>query len=234
MELSLLQDTNLREIFSIFIKHFKIIILLTILGGAIVGGYSSLRGNTTYEATAQVLIKFPKTEKGADSEQVNIQMARLISTSSVLLKSNSILDYVVEKMDRKYDYSTTSGALKDATTIVNDQGSQIVSVHVTNSKKKNAILIANSIVKEFQSRIPSLIGLSETTYIPAHEASQINGGLRAKLKVIVSGAFSGFMLSLAIVFYLEFATKFIVDERDISKKYGIRLLGSMDLTTKKG
>lgn len=208
------------------------IILLTFLGGAVIGGYALYQEHSTYEATAQVLVKFPNSTEDTDAEQVNIQMARLISTSSVLLKSNLILDHVVNKLNSKYNYSTTSESLKDNTTVINDQGSQIISVRVTNNSKKDSILIANAIVKEFQSRIPNLIGLTDTTYILAHEAYEINGGSRTKLKFIVSGAFSGFMLSLAIIFYIEFATRFIVDERDITKKFGLQFLGSIDTNEK--
>lgn len=224
-----MEELSLQEFLLMLIKHFKLIAVLVLLGGLFTGGYYVAKHQPQYETTAQVLISMPKSEKTVDAQQDNVEMSRLINTSSVLLKNNLIIKPVQDKLSTNYNSSVTSSSIKESTEITNEQGSQIISVKVTDKTPKRAQNTANLIVSEFKKRAPKLIGIGKVVIVRAAKPSNALSNTRAIMKNVIAGVVLGFFAACIIIFSRELGSKRVRTTDYILKKYNLQLLGEIQI-----
>src|SRR5699024_10721871 len=120
------ETISLKEIFEVIKKRFMMIVAF-VLGAALIAAILSYFVMTPkYESSSQFIVN--QGEQSQQQEQYNLNDVRLnvelINTYSVIIKSERILDQVVETLG--LDYS--AGALESKLNVSSEQNSQVVTV----------------------------------------------------------------------------------------------------------
>lgn len=203
------------------------------VGGVALASFSVFRSHPKYETSAQVLINLPKSEKASDAEQDSAEMGRLLNTSMVLLKNQLLLKDVANELNRKYDYSFSTGSIKRTLDISNDQGSQFISVKATSSNSKKGVRVANSVVKAFDKRAPEILNVGRVVVVKANSPATEISNTRTHIKNTLAGLVLGLFIGLVATFIIELAGNRIRTSNYLSDKYNIRVIGFLDLSTQK-
>src|SRR5690625_870621 len=109
------ETISLKEIFEVIKKRFMMIVAF-VLGAALIAAVLSYFVMTPkYESSSQFIVN--QGEQSQQQEQYNLNDVRLnvelINTYSVIIKSERILDQVVETLGLDYSASTLEGKLDE-------------------------------------------------------------------------------------------------------------------------
>lgn len=127
---------------------------LIILAGVLAGGaayITSIRTTPIYQTTTRLLVNDPPGMRSVDYASV-VASQTITQTYSKMLTDTPVMDKVIEKL--KLD--TTATALSGTISVELIQGTQILSVSVTNTNPTQAVEIANTIGQVFADRIREL------------------------------------------------------------------------------
>lgn len=220
---------SLQEIFSMIIKHIKLVILITLIGIVAMVGYGVFREHSTYVTTSQILIKLPKTDKDVNMDTANLQVSRAISTSNAMVTSDTVMVKSAKALESKYDYSIKPDDLKSSVVVTTNMNSQLINVQVTGDNKKQTLRTANMLLKQFNKESKKVNSDVQYNLIKAHHVykTSSHSGTKAYIKSGITGAIIGVILGAVVALYLEFASKYVIDQRDVSDKYNLHLLGSV-------
>lgn len=220
---------SLQEIFRMIMKHIKLLIVITVVAMAAMISYGIFKETSTYVTTSQILIKLPKTDKDVNMDTANLQLSRAISTSNALVNSDTVLVKSANALNDKYGYSVKPDDLKSSLVVTTNMNSQLINVQITGSDKKQTKRTANMLLTQFNKESKKVNSVVQYNLIKAHHVykTSSHSGKKAYLKSAIMGAIIGVILGAVVALFLEFASKYVVEERDISDKYGLHLLGSI-------
>lgn len=219
------ETISLKEIFEVIKKRLLLIIAL-ICGAALIAAVVSYFVLTpTYESSSQFIVnqgqQDPTMQFNVNDIRTNVE---LINTYNVIIKSNAILEDVVEELNLPY----TAGALANKIKVSSEQNSQVVTVTATDTNPVVATKIANATVLIFQDKIPDLMNMNvdnvkiltsaETPIKPMPVAP--NPKLNIAIALVLGG-----MIGVGLAFLLEYLDNTITTEEDIEKHLGLPLLG---------
>ena len=193
-------EINLRDVLSVFLKRWWIILIATLLGGALLFGYASATYVPTYKSTAKMYVN----NKGNDSfgtqvgtSQGDIYAAQaLVNTYCEMIKTRLTLEAVIKEAELDYTYEQLLSMLSCGS--VND--TEVFYVSIVSRDPAEAKAIVNTIVKVVPEQIEGIIeGSSVKTVDAAVEGKQLSSGITTKALI---GALIGF--AIACVFFLVF------------------------------
>ncbi|MDQ0482428.1 YveK family protein [Guptibacillus hwajinpoensis] len=218
------ETISLKEIFSVLKKRLTLILLITLLATATSGVVSYFLLTPIYQTSTQILVNQKADKENAfDYNQVKTNV-ELINTYSVIIKSPTILDQVVD--DLNLDLST--GALNEKISVSNAQNSQVVSIDVKDPDPTQAVKIANTTASVFEKEISSIMNvdnvsvLSKANFEGTPSPVNPNPVLNMAIALVV-----GLMVGVGLAFLLEYLDNTIKDEDDIEKLLGLPVLGTI-------
>lgn len=217
------ETISLGEIFEVIKKRF-LLILAFVFGAALVAAVVSFFVLTpTYQSTSQFIVNQGQQDP---TQQFNVNDIRtnveLINTYNEIIKSNAILDEVVEKLNLSF----TAGTLAKNIQVSSAQSSQIVTVTATDTNPVVATKIANATVEIFQDKIPDLMNVDNVKILTSAEtpANPAPVAPNPKLNIAIALVLGG-MIGVGLAFLLEYLDKTITTEEDIEKHLGLPILG---------
>ncbi|WP_430536415.1 Wzz/FepE/Etk N-terminal domain-containing protein [Listeria rocourtiae] len=182
----------------LFIKKFALIIALFGCLGALASYfYVSYYSQPVYKSSTELLVNQKLDEQGGRMDVQSNQ--QLVNTYSVVLKSNKILNQVIEKQD----LDISSETLKSRIKVDNQNNSQVIAVSVTASSPEEAADITHGIVKSFQREVRYIMGVTNVSVLSeaSSEASllpiQPNKTTNITLGLFI-GLLVGMLLSLIL------------------------------------
>lgn len=218
------KGVGLAHIFGVLLRGWWAIIIITAVCAGTALIYNTLTFVPRYTATTQVLIKVGGTEES--SEQITASSVKaaqeLVPTLSTILKSDKVLDTVVDNIS--YDYTRNQIASMISVSAVEDTA--VMKISVTCSDAVQAAVIANS-VREYGLFGPEMSSFcGEGTVITLSEAqtptSQTNSPNRnLPLLMAVTG---GFVTAAALILIDLLNTK-VKTENDLKGAVGVPVLG---------
>ncbi|WP_270180298.1 YveK family protein [Alkalihalobacillus sp. CinArs1] len=224
------ETISLKEIFEVLKKRLSLILLITLVATATSGIVSYFLLTPIYQTSTQILVnQKANSENGFDYNQVRTNV-ELINTYSVIIKSPTILDQVVE--DLNLDMSTSE--LNEKISVNNAQNSQVVSVEVNDADPALAVKIANTTASVFEKEITSIMNvdnvsiLSKANFEGTPSPVNPNPILNMAIALVV-----GLMVGVGLAFLLEFLDNTIKDEDDIEKVLGLPVLGTIAVISDK-
>lgn len=217
------ETISLKEIFEVIKKRFLLIIAF-VLGAALVAAVVSYFVMTPkYEANSQFIVnqgdQDQQTQYNLNDIRLNVE---LINTYREIIRSERILDQVIETLN--LDYS--AGTLGNKINVSSAQNSQVVNVKVTDTNANVAADIANTTVAVFQKEIPILYNvdnvnvLAEAKIGPNPSPVAPNPKLNIAIAIVLGG-----MLGVGLAFLLEYLDNAIRTEQDIEKHLDLPILG---------
>ncbi len=177
-----------------------IMFLITFIAIIVSTGVSFFAVNPVYEANTTLLVDINK-KPGAEivtSEQLSVS-EKLAVTYGEIIKSKSVLNEVEDSLDLKCGYEE----LSDKVNVSSINKTQIISVSVQDTNPKRATDIANAIPTAFQQEVKRITQANDVKVID--KAVVPNQPIKPnKATIIAISAILGIMISLFIIFLLEY------------------------------
>lgn len=217
------ETISLKEIFLIVKKRLALIIFLTIGAALISGLVTHFMMTPMYQASSQFLVNQNGNQGESSVELNDIRTnVELINTYNVIIKSNRVLDQVIDQLD----LTQSASALSDNLSVTNEGNSQVVTVRATDPDPALAVDIANTTVDVFQNDINDLMNVDNVNVLNeaklAINPSPVSPNLTLNVAIaLVLGA----MVGVGLAFLLEYLDTSIKTEEDVENKLGLPVIG---------
>lgn len=193
-------EIDLGELFAALLKKFWLIVISTILVGAMLGAYAFFFITPKYKASAMLYVNNNSVSvAGASFDLSDINAAKsLVSTYMVILNSRNVLEDVIEKSGVDYTYNELSNMITAAP--VDD--TEVFEVVVTSTNPKEAEKIANCICSVLPQKIASIVESSSVRIVDSAVLPEKKSSPNVTMYAI-RGMFIGFVLSCIVVIVLK-------------------------------
>lgn len=208
------ETISISNMFNIFKKRWKLIVLLTCVTAMIGGVISYFVLKPVYQASTQILVNQKDSRNPLDMGQVQTNLG-LINTYSVIIKSPAILDKVKENFDLS----------QSVIEINNQEDSQIFSLTVEDRNATTAVENANAVSETFQKEIPNIMNIDNVSILAkAENAVPVNANpiLNIAIALVI-----GLMVGIGLSLLLEYMDNTIKDDQDVEAQLGLPLLGTI-------
>ena len=192
-------EINLKDIFSVLLKRWWLILIATLVGGALLFGYAYATYVPTYKSTAKMYVNNKAndslgTQVGTSQGDIYAAQA-LVNTYCEMIKTRRTLEAVIEEAELNYTYEQLLSMLSCGS--VND--TEVFFVSIVSRDPGEAKAIVNTILKVVPVQIEGIIeGSSVKTVDEAVEGKQLSSGIATKALI---GAALGLMAS-AVFFFI--------------------------------
>ena len=215
------ETIDLKEYFGIIKKKSKIIILITLI--AIISStlVSFFVLSPVYETNTTLIVNRSEASEGQSmtGDEYSVSQ-KLAVTYGEIIKSRAVLNEVIDSLglDMTYDELVS----KISVSPVSD--TQIISIKVQDTNPKKAMDIANAIPKVFTKEVQRITKANgaeviDTAVLPENPIKP------NKLMNVAIATVLGLMISLFVVFLLEYMDNKIKKPEDIEKHLGLPILG---------
>ncbi|MBW7476714.1 lipopolysaccharide biosynthesis protein [Paenibacillus oenotherae] len=212
---------ELKQYWAIVRKRIWLIVLLMVVSGMLTGYYSYQSNVKLYTASAKLMVNqnaSEETKTSLDVSSINMNL-QLIKTYVEIIRTPRIMSKVIQEFP-ELDMTVNELVRKVNVTTVN--GTQVMSLTVTDLKYSRAAHVVNAVAKVFQAEIPKLMKLDNIIIL--NEADPFNTPApmtsRPNLNIAISLLLS-FMIGLGLVFLLEYLDDSIKTEEDVKALFGV-------------
>ncbi|WP_278682600.1 YveK family protein [Paraclostridium bifermentans] len=216
------ETIDLREYFQIIKKRAWIIALITIIAMIISGLISFFVLKPEYQASTTLIVNAEQsaaTNNMITGDQLNVTQ-KLTLTYGEIIKSKSVLNSVINKLDLNMTYDELLNSLK----VEPVKDTQILSISVTNTSPSRAMKIANAIPTIFSKEAKRITNANSVEVIDKARLPEDPVKPNKVMNVAIAGVL-GFMIGLFIVFLLEFMDRKMKTTQDIEKYLNLPTLG---------
>ena len=215
-------ELKMHELLLAYARRWKLILLCTILAGAIMLGYTMIGVTPMYRTGATIYVNNARSVDdkeymtGADWTAATY----LVKGYMVLAESDTVLERVAERLDEKYSTSQLRGMI----TVSQVEKTVIFAVYVTHSNPKEAAHIANVVAEVIPLAGPEVIvGSSarviDTAKVPVGRYSP------SYTRNALIGAVAGLLLAVVYVTIMCLRDTHIKDENDLTDMFELPILG---------
>ena len=224
-------EIDLSVIFQIIKKNILPMILAAVLFG--VGAYVGT--NTLmakqYRASSKLIVNNKKSDSEKSVNNSEIAAAQMLaSTYSVIIKSNSVLQPVIDKMQLNMTYEQ----LEKSITVSTVSNTQIIEISMKSTDPNFAKKVVENVVKVAQPVIMDVVEAGSVKVVDeARRANNVNPVGPNALRNALIGAFIGLLFVLVIVIIKEFFNKKFKSENDVTNTLGLPLIGMIPHVSRK-
>ncbi|AEB75385.1 YveK family protein [Clostridium botulinum] len=216
---------DLRDFFFILRKRAKLIVAITLIATILSGIISFFVIKPTYEATLSVFIGKNENEQSQKVSYDNsdvMMYQKLVKTYATIAKTNDVLEKVIEKL--KLD--TTTKKLDKMIEVTPQQDTQIMDIKVQNKDPEKARKIAETLTPIFIEKSKVTIPNGNVQILDKVQVPEKPIKPHKILNVAIA-FFLGLMVSVGLVFMLEYMDNTIKTQDDIEKYLEIPVLGTI-------
>ena len=217
-------EIDLSFIFRILRKNVIPLVL-----SAIVFGVCAYVGTTQfipkqYKASAQLIVnnnRSDTSERSVNNSELTAAQS-LANTYSVIIKSNSVLQPVIDKMQLNMTYE----ALANSITVAPVNETQVIEISMKSTDPSFAKKVIANVVIVAQPKIKDVVEAGSVKVVDDSRIAN-NGrpiGPNAKKNALL-GAMGGLAFMLVIVFLKELFNKKFKTESDITNTLGLPMMG---------
>ncbi|MEK4870702.1 YveK family protein [Niallia sp. FSL W8-1348] len=219
------ETISLKELFDTIKKRLTLIISITLIAMIVSGIVSYFIITPEYKSSTQILVNQAKADSSAALNTGEVQAnVQLISTYSVILKSAAILNIVKEELNLDMSVSTLNSKI----TVESAQGSQVMTVSVTDSDPTVALQIANKTAEVFEKEIKNIMTIDNVKVLPLAEDQENQAPISPNPPLnIAIAAVVGLMIGVGLAFLLEYLDNTVKNEQDIEKLLELPVLGAI-------
>jgi capsular polysaccharide biosynthesis protein len=218
------ETISLKEIALTIKKRLSLIALIAAIAVALSGIISYFFLTPVYQASTQLLVNQKSSEQPTlDVNQVRTNV-EMINTYSVIIKSPTILDKVIEELN----LNQSSDALTSAITVNSEQNAQVFNLTVENEDPAEAVLIANKIADTFSAEIPEIMNVDNVKILSPAVLKDNPSPIKPRpLLNITIALVVGLMAGVGLAFLLEYLDNTIKTEEDIQNILQLPVLGAI-------
>lgn len=214
------ETIDLLEVLNAVRQHILAIILTTLVLAAAGFGVSKFLMTPMYQASALMIVNTRQDiTSNVTSDQIN-SATKLVSTYSIILKSDTVLNQVIENLGLNMDYQQ----LANRVTVSAVDDTQVMKVTVTSDNPEWARQVCEQITQ-----------ISPDVILEAVEAGSVKVISKASIspepvspnvsRNTARGAVAGLVISVGIVFLMVLLDNKINNEEDVSKYLDLTVVG---------
>lgn len=214
---------DLLEILRIIRKRLWIIILLTVMAVVISGLLSFFFLDKVYQTSTTLMVSKTQSDSTNVLQYNDVLMSqKLVKTYSEIAKSDRVLDKVIEKLE----LSTSAEELRKKITVNSVQDTEIIRISVEDLDPQFATDLANGIAVVFMGEVAEIMKMDNVQLIDPAKVPDIPIKPRPVLNMAIAGVL-GLMISLGIIFLIEYLDNTVKSAEDIERHIGLPVLGSI-------
>ena len=214
------ETIDLLEVLNAVRQHILAIILTTLVLAAAGFGVSKFLMTPMYQASALMIVNTRQDiTSNVTSDQIN-SATKLVSTYSIILKSDTVLNQVIQNLGLSLDYQH----LAERVTVSAVDDTQVMKVTVTSDNPEWARQVCEQITQ-----------ISPDVILEAVEAGSVKVISKASIspepvspnvsRNTARGAVAGLVISVGIVFLMVLLDNKINNEEDVSKYLDLTVVG---------
>lgn len=220
MENEAYETIDLLEVLNAVRQHLLAIILTTVVLAGVGFGVSKFLMTPKYEASALMIVNTRQdTSANVTSDQIN-SATKLVSTYSIILKSDTVLQQVISNLGLSLDYQQ----LANRVTVSAVDDTQVMKVTVTSDNPEWARQVCEQITQ-----------ISPDVILEAVEAGSVKVISQASvnpepvspnvMRNTAMGGVAGLVISVGIVFLMVLLDNKINNEEDVTKYLELTVVG---------
>lgn len=214
------QVISIEEIFEALKKRWKMIALITILATVIAGVFSFFIIDPVYEASTKLFVG--KEENSTETYNSNdiAMYQKLLKTYSETIKTRDLLTSAIK--DSKYDLEV--GTVSSALTVVPVTDTQILQIKYQSKDPKEAEVMLKAISNNFIKTAKELVPNGNVRVIEAVETPKKPVSPNKVMNIAIAFLL-GLMVSVGLVFLLEYLDNTYKNKEQLEKELEIPVLG---------
>jgi len=219
-------ELDLKELIQIIQKRLWFIVLATVLAVSIGGIVSFFIMEPVYKASTTIMVGKPADYIEGNQLQVqdlNLNQ-RLARTYGEVVKSRKVSEDVISQL--KLDF--TPQQLKDKTSVDLVKDTEFITISVTDTDPERAAVIANKMAEVFRIRVMDIMKVDNVQVLDDAIVPTSHIKPRPKLNMAIAGVL-GMMISIFVVFLLEYLDSTIKTPEDIEKYLGLSVIGTIPI-----
>ncbi|MCI9063204.1 MAG: polysaccharide biosynthesis tyrosine autokinase [Clostridia bacterium] len=222
------EEIDLKEIFNIFWRKKIIIILVTILFSAI-GVYYTYNYTVPEYKSSTTLLLAQNYSSDIENETNEITQTditlnqKLVSTYSVLVKSKSVLNQVLQNLNMNYDLEEE---LKQNIEVKAVENTQVIEITYKNEDANTAYLVANELSNVFCEKVVEIYNINNVYIVDHAELAESPYNIN-HIKDILLFAFVGIFVSSMFVFICSLFDTTVKNANDIEKNTNLTSLSEL-------
>lgn len=215
------EEISLSDLLANLKSHMSKIIIWSLLGIVLSGGYTFYLSVPQYQSTSKIVVNQTQ-QTGQAITNTDIQTnLNLINTYQSIIKEPIILEDVIIKTK----INLTTQELSNKLNIQTENSSLVFGVTVKDASPYVASDLANAIAETFQEKIGSILEVESVTIL-SQAIPNLNSVSPNVVLNLVIGLILGLMIGVGIAFLTEFMDKRVKDNKIIDE-IGWTNLGSV-------
>ncbi|MGB4311842.1 MAG: YveK family protein [Natronincolaceae bacterium] len=219
-------ELDLRELIYIIRRRLWLIILVTILAVGSSGVISFFVLEPIYKASTTIMVGKPADY--IEGNQLQIQdlnlNQRLARTYGEIVKSRRVSEDVISQLK----LNLTPQQLKSKTSVDLVKDTEFITISVTDTNPERAAIIANKVAEVFRDRVMDIMKVDNVQVLDDAIVPTSHIKPRPSLNMAIAGAL-GMMVSIFIVFLLEYLDSTIKTPGDVEKYLGLNVIGTIPI-----
>ncbi|HZK57070.1 MAG TPA: Wzz/FepE/Etk N-terminal domain-containing protein [Clostridia bacterium] len=215
-------ELDLKEIMHIIRKRLWFIVLVTILAVGAGGVISLFVLEPVYRASATIIVGKPSSYLDGNRlqiEDLNLNQ-RLAKTYGEIIKSRGVLENVIFQLK----LNLTTQQLKEKTLVKLVEGTEFITISVTDTNPERAADIANKMAEVFRFKVVNIMKVDYVQILDDAIVPRLPIKPRLELNMAIAGVL-GIMTSIFVVFLLEYLDNTIKTPEDAEKYLGLNIVG---------
>nr|WP_255421460.1 Wzz/FepE/Etk N-terminal domain-containing protein [Turicibacter sp. TS3] len=212
----------MREIFGMLRKRWLMIASITLIAAILAAGVSFFLLKPQYEASTTMIVSYKQNQEALmDYNQLQMSQ-KLATTYSQIIKSNRIADKVIKKLD----LDLSSKDLNSKISVSQVETTEIFKITVKDNDPELAALIANTEAEIFKQEINEMMKVDSVSTIDVAKVPESPVAPNKVMNIAIATVL-GMMVSVGLVFVLEFLDRTYKTPSDIERHLGLPILGAI-------
>lgn len=215
-------EIDLREIFEMLKKRWLMIVSITLVAATLSGVISFFVLTPQYETSTTLIVSY-RPDQSSLMTYTELQMSqKLVATYSQIVKSERIADAVIKKLD----LDLTAAQLNSKVSVSQLGDTEILKITVKDEDPELAALIANTESEVFQKEINEMMEVDNVSTIDVAKVPESPVSPNKMMNIAIATVL-GMMVSVGLVFVLEFLDRTYKTPTDIERHLGLPVLGAI-------
>ncbi|HOB28288.1 MAG TPA: Wzz/FepE/Etk N-terminal domain-containing protein [Bacillota bacterium] len=217
------QELELIELWQIFSKRWKMIILVTLLAALICAAVSLFLIKPQYVASSTLMVMKP-----VEAEQIlyqDIQVSRqLADTYQVVVHSRRVLDKVTRSLNLPYTHEQMQEKVK----VSSVQDTEIITIDVTDTDPYLAARMSNLIAQTFMQEVTEIMNIDNVS--PIDEAAVPDNPVSPRVGLNIAVAMVlGFMVAVGLALLQHYLDQTLKTTEEVENLLGLTVLGTIPM-----
>ncbi|HQD53031.1 MAG TPA: Wzz/FepE/Etk N-terminal domain-containing protein [Bacillota bacterium] len=217
------QELELIELWQIFSKRWKMIILVTLLAALICAAVSLFLIKPQYVASSTLMVMKP-----VEAEQIlyqDIQVSRqLADTYQVVVHSRRVLDKVTRSLNLPYTHEQMQEKVK----VSSVQDTEIITIDVTDTDPYLAARMSNLIAQTFMQEVTEIMNIDNVS--PIDEAAVPDNPVSPRVGLNIAVAMVlGFMVAVGLALLQHYLDQTLKTTEEVDNLLGLTVLGTIPM-----